>query len=103
MQIEGITGEYDGTPVQRWIEIEGQPILLECGQELWIVLESVAAKQGLSLGEICGDLLKVRHPDDSFAEAARIYVIACSLEQNLGILPPALRQQIESLFKYGVN
>jgi len=34
MQIEGITGEpftsdkYDGTPVPRRIEIEGQPILI---------------------------------------------------------------------------
>lgn len=109
MQIEGITGEplttdqYDGTPVPRRIEIQGQPVLLECEQALWIALELVAADQGLSLETICGDLLETRDPDNSFADAARIYVFAHTLEQNLDRLSPADRAQVESLVKFGVN
>jgi predicted DNA-binding ribbon-helix-helix protein len=110
MQIEGITGEPltsdkypDATPVPRRIKIQGRPIMLECEQALWIALRQVATDQGLSLGEFCRYLLETRDPDNSFADAARIYVFAHTLEQNLHRLPPAERAQVESLVKLAVN
>ena len=84
LNVEPITTPEHPDPalIPRHICLDGRHTrILQLEAAAWILLDSIAHEQGITLDELCSDIAEVTAPAATFAQAARCYIIGHLAEE----------------------